>query len=468
MARRISRKQRLDSILNLVSSPCFVIDAERRLVFANSGCEQLTGWAATDLIGRKCELTSGTDPGQPESATEGLAPPQEVLAGERLQVPRYFVHRESGRSVAQLVHFFPMSDEDEILLVVGIVTNVPQTRSPGSSSIITEVHAELAALRHELRQRYGRDSIISRAPQMRRVFDQIETAATSRSIVHCTGESGTGREHVARVIHYAGEFGQRPFVPLNCRELTAEELAGALHRLVETGWGESSGTTTLQPGGVFLAEVDQLPRELQSRLTDFLATEHGAAFRSRCRLITSSVDAPQTLLQQATLTSDLFYSITALQIELPPLRSRLVDLRLLGQSFLESCNRGSDRQVTGFSEDVWRQFETYNWPGNLAELQEVVRQAHASCDGSIVSTGHLPFQFQTGMDAQSLGPSPDAAFEPLDSLLARVEREHVLAALERTGRSRAKAAKLLGISRPALYRRLESLGLTENSDGGGN
>lgn len=464
MARRISRKQRLDSMLNLVSSPCFVIDAERRLVFANAGCELLTGWPVSDLLGHTCELTSGTDVAEPESATESLAPPQEVLAGERQQVPRYFVHRETGRSVARLVHFFPMSDDDEVLLVLGVVTDVPATRASSSSSAITEVHAELAALRHELRQRYGRDSIVSRAPQMRRVFDQIEIAARSQSVVHCTGERGTGREHVARVIHYAGEFGQRPFVPLNCRELSVEELAGALHRLVETGWGEGAGAATLQPGAVFLAEVDHLPRDLQSRLTDFLASDHGAEFRSRCRMMTSSVDSPRSLLESGRLADDLFYAITALQIELPPLRSRLTDLRVLGQSFLESCNRGSDHQVTGISEDVWREFEVYNWPGNLAELQEVVRQAHSACDGSVVSTGHLPFQFRTGIDAQQLGPAPDAALEPLDFLLARVEREHVLAALERARGSRAKAAKLLGISRPALYRKLESLGLTDNAD----
>jgi PAS domain S-box-containing protein len=464
VARRISRKQRLDSMLNLVSSPCFVIDAERRLVFANSGCEQLTGWPASELVGRNCELTSGTDARQPESVTECFAPPQEVLGGERLQVPRYFVHRESGRSTARLIHFFPLSDDDGVLLVLGVVTAVPATRASTASSVITEVHAELAALRHELRQRYGRDSIVSRAPRMRRVFDQIEIATHSRSIVHCTGEAGTGREHVARVIHYAGEFGQRPFVPLNCRELSIEELTGALRRLVETGWDEGAGTAMLQPGAIFLSEVDHLPRDLQSKLADFLASPEGTVFRGRCRLMTSSIDSPQPLLEAERLTDGLFYLITPLQIELPALRSRLVDLRVLGQSLLEECNRGSERQVTGISEDVWRQFEAYNWPGNLAELQEVVRQAHAACDGAVISTAHLPFQFQTGMDAQQLGPAPDAALEPLQSLLARVERDHVMAALERSKGSRAKAAKLLGISRPALYRKLETFGLADDEE----
>lgn len=466
MARRISRKQRLDSMLNLVSSPCFAVDADRRLVFVNPGCEQLTGWAVDELIGRRCELTSGTTAKEPESVTECLAPPQEVLVGERVQVPRYFVHRKTGRSVARLVHFFPLSDADGVLLVLGVVTDVPPARTSAGSSIITEVHAELHALRHELRQRYGRDSIVSRTPQMRRVFDQIDIATHSRSIVHLTGEAGTGREHVARVIHYGSEFGQRPFVPLNCRELSLDQLTGALRRLVETGWGEASGGATLQPGVVFLAEIEHLPRDLQSSLASFVTSPQGAGFRNRCRLMTSSVDVPQALLDDGRLTEDLYYLMTPLQIELPPLRSRLADLRLLGQSFVEACNRGSDRQVTGVSEDVWRQFETYNWPGNVAELFEVVQQAHSVCDGSIISTAHLPFQFRTGMDAQQLGPSPDAALEPLDALLARVEREHVLAALERARGSRTKAAKLLGISRPALYRKLETYGLASATEEG--
>jgi len=463
VARRISRKQRLDSMLNLVASPCFVVDADRRLVFANAGCEQITGWPVAELLGRRCELTSGSAAKEPESVTECLAPPQEVFGGERLQVPRYFVHRQTGRSVARLVHFFPLADTDGVLLVLGVVTEVPPTRASGSASIITEVHAELAALRHELRQRYGRDSIVSQTPPMRCVFDQIELATHSRSIVHLTGESGTGREHVARVIHYGSDFGQRPFVPLNCRELSVDELCGALRRLVETGWGEASGSATLQPGAVFLADVDHLPRDLQARLASFATSSHGSAFRDRCRLMTSSVEALHLLRENERLADDLFYLIASLQIEMPPLRSRLADLRLLGQSFVEACNRGSDRQVTGVSEDVWRQFEIYNWPGNLDELREVVRQAHAACDGSVISTAHLPFQFRTGMDAQQLGPSPDAALEPLDTLLARVERDHVLAALERTGGSRAKAARLLGISRPALYRKLENYGLADDA-----
>jgi PAS domain S-box-containing protein len=448
-------------MLNLVASPCFVIDADRRLVFANSGCEQLTGWSTGDLLGRVCELTSGNATKDIESATANLAPPQEVLRGERLQVPRYFVHRETGRSVAQLVHFFPLTDDGEVLLVLGIVTDVPPTRPTTPSSIVTEVHAELAALRHQLRQRYGRDSIVSQAPSMRRVFEQIDIAVRSQSIVHFTGESGTGRQHVARAIHYSDEFGQRPFVPLNCQQLTDDELSGALQRMIETGWSEVSGGATLQPGTVFLAEIDHLPRDLQSRLADFLTSDRAAAFREKCRLMTSSTEPPQALLAAGRLTDELYYLMTCLQIELPSLRSRLIDLRVLGQSFVEQCNRGSERQVTGFSEEVWRQLEAYNWPGNLEELREVIQESHQACDGSIISTAHLPFRFHSGVDAQSLGPSPDAPLEPLDNLLARVEREHVLEALDRARGNRAKAAKLLGISRPSLYRKLESLGLDE-------
>ena len=135
---------------------------------------------------------------------------------------------------------------------------------------------------------------------------------------------------------------------------------------------------------------------------------------------------------------------------------------MLAQHFLEQLNHGSRQQVSGFSEDVSSLFEHYNWPGNLDELQRVVSQAHAACAGSVVGSDDLPFGFRTGLDAQSLGPAPAARIEPLDQLLGRIEREHIANALELAGGNKARAAKLLGMTRPALYRRLESLGLSED------
>lgn len=460
MAKRGTRRIRLETALNAVETPVFVVDADRRVVFVNQGCEQLTGWATAEVHGRVCSLGSSAEPDSVDALTEALCPPPEVFSGERQQAPRYFSHRESGQTSARLVHFLPLHDGEANAFVMGVVTDVPAAGQPTATSIIAEVHAELAALRHDLRERFGSASLLtSDSAAMRRVLEQVQVAAATPAVIHLTGQPGTGREHVARAIHYGSDGGSRSFVPLDCKQLPPTELRESLRRLVETDWAEVSPTAALHPGTVCLQHIEFLSRDLQQRLVEFVQSRRGDAFRNQVRLMTiSSADLAQLRCDE-TVVDDFYYLVTAFQIELPALVERGNDLRMLAQHFLEQQNRSAQRQVSGFSEDVWTQFEQYTWPGNLDELERVVTEAHSACSGSVIGTDDLPFAFRTGMDAQSLGPTPAARIEPLDQLLTRVEREHIMHALELASGNKAKAAKLLGMTRPALYRRIESLGL---------
>jgi len=461
VAKRGTRRIRLETALNAVETPVFVIDAQRRVVFVNQGCELLTGWTAAETVGRVCDFASSAEPTAVESLTESLCPPPEVFDGAATQTPRYFINRNSLQTSARLVHFFPLDESDRSTFILGVVTDVPSAGQPTGTSVIATVHAELAALRHDLRERYDISSIVCRSPGMQRVLEQAQLARQSNAIVHFTGQPGTGKEHVARAIHYAGPSGQRAFVPLNCRQLPAIELRESLSRLVETDWADVSTASVLQPGTVFLDYIERLPRDLQQRLRDFIPSRHGAAFRNQVRLMTaSSVDLSQ-LRDDESLTEEFYFLVTTLQIELPPLAHRTGDLHLLTQHFLEQRNHGSGQQISGFTDEVNSLFEHYNWPGNLDELERVVSEAHAACGGSVIGTDHLPFRFRTGLDAQSLGPRPTGRVEPLEQLLTRIEREHIANALELASGNKAQAAKLLGLTRPALYRRLESLGLGE-------
>jgi DNA-binding NtrC family response regulator len=463
VAKRGTRRIRLETALNAVETPVFVIDAQRRVVFVNQGCELLTGWTAVETVGRVCDFASSAEPTVVESLTQSLCPPPEVFEGTATQTPRYFVNRNSLQSSARLVHFFPLDDSDRSTFILGVVTGVPSARQPTGTSVIASVHAELAALRHDLRERFDISSFVCHSPIMQRVLEQVHLARQSNAIVHFTGQSGTGKEHAARSIHYVGPSGQRSFVPLNCRQLPPSELRESLRRLVETDWADVSTASALQPGTVFLNHVEGLPRDLQQRILDFIPSRHGAAFRNQVRLMTaSSVDLNQ-LRDDESLTEEFYFLVTALQIELPPLAHRTGDLHVLAQHFLEQRNHGSGQQISGFTDEVNSLFEHYNWPGNLDELEQVVSEAHAACAGSVIGTDHLPFRFRTGLDAQSLGPPPTGRVEPLEQLLTRIEREHIVNALELAGGNKAQAARLLGLTRPALYRRLESLGLGEEN-----
>lgn len=462
MAKRASRKKiRFEAAINAVESPVFLVDSERRVVFLNDGCEQLTGWTLPEVTGIACEFASSGDADSVAALTGAFCPPQEVLDGQSRNVTRQFVHRDTGKPNPRTVHFVPLQTDGQTDFVIGVVTEISTTTSPPDTTIVTQVHAELAALRHSLRQRYGADSILSKSVAMRRVIDQVNAARQSRIAVHVCGEKGAGKEHIARAIHYTSDLGQQAFVPIQCRLLPPNELHEAIRRLVQADWAERLPIAALQPGCVFLDDVDALPRDVQQRLVDFVASPRGADFRANVRLISASQEDLSEARELEQISDDFYFLITSLQIQLPPLRHRMDDLKILAQHFLEQRNHDRRRQATGFSTEVWSQFEEYNWPGNLDELDEVIYEALCDSDGPVIRADHLPLRIRTGLDAQRLGSLMDGPLEALEPLMERVEREHIERALEQARGNKTKAASILKITRPSLYRRMEALGLSD-------
>lgn len=460
MAKHSSRRFRIEHAVTETDLALFVVGLDRRVLFFNPACVALTGWEAADVIGQVCHFASSVERTQISSLTDALCPPIEAFAGEYWHVPKHYVHRESGLTVARLVHYFPIREAAAMTGVLGLITELPKPKAPPEPSVITQVHAELAALRHEVRQNYGVKSLIGRSLSMQRVFSQINAARSCLVPVAISGEAGTGKEQVARAIHYESEFGAKSFVPLDCKRLPPTEIRDAIGRLIESDWSEMTPILAMHPGCVFLKEVDCLPREIQQRLLNFLKSDQGAAFRTRARLVVSVESGLGAARREERLLDDLFYFVSGLTIELPPLRSRLSDLRWLAQHFLEECNRTRDNQVTTITNDVWPQLEAYNWPGNLDELRQVIATAHASVEpGQALTSAQLPFGFRTGLDAQSLSPTHAAVLPPLEEILRRTEYEHLQAAIEQARGNKTKAAKLLGISRQSLLHRLEQFGI---------
>lgn len=465
MAKRASRKKiRFEAAINAVDSPVFLVDDQRRIVFLNEGCQTLTGWTLSEVVGSVCEFASTGDAASIDALTGSLCPPQETIDGAPRSVVRHFVHRESGQAVSRMVHFYPLDTDGQADFVIGLVTEIPTKPTSTDTRIITLVHAELAALRHELRQRYGADSILTNSVSMKRVIDQVETARQSRATVHIHGEKGTGKEHIARTIHYTSDLGQQAFVPIQCRLTPPRELHEAIRRLVEADWGERLPIAALQPGGVFLDDVDTLPRDVQQRLVDFVATPRGADFRANVRLLSSSRIGLEDARTDERISDEFYYLMTSVQIELLPLRRRMDDLKILAQHFLEQHNHDRSKQMTGFSAEVWSQFEEYNWPGNLDELDEVIYEALCNSDGPVIRADHLPFGLRTGLDAQRLGPKSDGPIEALQPLLKRVEREQIEQALEQAKGNKALAARLLKITRKSLISRMKTLEFTDPDD----
>lgn len=453
------RRLRLDITLDESPEPVFALDAKRRVVFFNKGCVELCGWPAEDLLGLPCHFVNDPARASLAAVTAALAPPGEVFTGEIAAVPKYFVNRQNGQSIAKMVYFFCVHDDRKAPVVIGFIADMPRGKVAIEQSVLTQVHAELGALRHALRQRYRLNSVIAKTPAMLRVIEQINAARQSLLSVAITGEAGVGKEHVARAIHYESEHGAKALVPIDCQHLPPQEIRESLERLVGSDWTEITPVSSLHPGCLYLQHVTHLPRELQQLLLDFFALDSGKAFRQQVRLVVSSEQDLSEALAEDRLSEAFYFQITGLQIDVPPLRQRLDELRLLAQHFVEACNRTENKQITGISAEVWPQLEEYSWPGNLDELYAVIYDAHAACKGTAIQATDLPLRFRSGLDAQSLSPSVPVTFEPLQSVLDRVEKLHVEAALQQAKGNKTTAAKLLGLSRVALNSRLSSFGI---------
>jgi DNA-binding NtrC family response regulator len=312
-------------------------------------------------------------------------------------------------------------------------------------------------------------SMIGLSPAMRRVFARIETLAQHPTTVLIQGETGTGKDLVARTLHDVGPRRGGPFIKMSCallsREVLESEMFGHEVGAFTGAVKQRRGRFELADGGtLFLDDVDDIPLELQVKLLRVLEErcfERVGGERTitvDLRFICATKQDLATLVKQGRFREDLYYRINVVTIALPPLRERHEDILLLANCFLATQTAALDRPCPELSPDACRALLEYSWPGNVRELEHVMEHALALSSGSVLTVDDLPPHLAVsrgswGCDA-CLG-----RLEAIDlkALLARVERGAIELALQRAGGSQSRAAQLLGIPRTTLRDRLTGL-----------
>jgi len=334
------------------------------------------------------------------------------------------------------------------------------------------LRSENAYLRSQLEERYRFEGIVGRSQPMRRLFQMLETVAGTPSTILITGETGTGKELVARAIHHNSARNKHRFVALNCgaipETLLETELfgheRGAFTGAVATRHGRLEQA---HQGTLFLDEIGTMSASLQAKLLralqerEFERVGGGQPIRVNVRVIAATNSDLDQMVDDGTFRKDLFYRLNVIPIHLPPLRERREDIPLLVQSFLHKLGQEQQppRVEVTFSQEAMRQLMAFDWPGNIRQLENIVERALTMTPGRAqIDVGDLPEEMQGDSSSSSTIDVvlPEDGME-LQRYLQDVERQLIRLALERTGGNKHQAAQLLGIKRTTLVEKAKRL-----------
>jgi DNA-binding NtrC family response regulator len=321
-----------------------------------------------------------------------------------------------------------------------------------------ELQRENRLLREQLRTRPGFGGLIGLSPKMENIYKVIGKVSQHDYPVLILGESGTGKELVARSVHFSSPRKERPFVPVDCSSLTPtlieSELFGHVKGAFTGALQAKQGLLESADGGtLFLDEIGDMPTDMQAKLLRALQEREikpvGSTERRsfNVRIIAATNRDLEAAIRGGAFRQDLYFRLNVVQVKLPPLRDRKNDIPLLVTSFLEKLSSPDDRPRS-ISEDAMRRMIAYDWPGNVRELENVVARAVALGSGPIVQVGDLPSSLHHPISERT--PEKDELLP-----LQEVERRAILRMLRETGGDKLAAARLLGIGKTTLYRKLK-------------
>jgi len=324
-----------------------------------------------------------------------------------------------------------------------------------------EVVRDVTLLRRQLKDSRGMGPLLGTSPSMKEVYRLIEMAAPTAAPVLISGETGTGKELVARTIHERSTRGTQPFVAVNCSaipdtllesELFGHEkgsFTGALER--RAGLFELADT-----GTIFLDEITEMSGALQAKylrtLQDGTLRRLGgkAELQVDVRVVAATNKDPLRAMQDGKFREDLYYRLSVLNIALPPLRQRPEDILLLVEAFIQEFNGKYARSVTAVDDAALKVALQHRWPGNVRELRNAVERAVVACEGDVITVEHLPLTAPPATASSS-----DSIVMPLGSTLDSAERELLLRTLASTSNNKTRAAEILGITPKTLHNKLQ-------------
>ena len=313
-------------------------------------------------------------------------------------------------------------------------------------------------------QKPGFENMVGRSPDMQEIYRQIRQAAQTDIPVLITGETGTGKDLVARAIHQLSDRKGKPFVPIHLgslpQELVSSELFGYEKGAFTGAWKRYKGSfERANRGTVFLDEIGTIDEKNQVSLLRLLETKKvqriggSRSIRANVRMISATNENLDEAVPNGRFREDLYYRLDVFRIALPPVRHRQGDVPLLVDYYLKQFNEAYRTNIRGMSPECINLLESYTWPGNVREIKNVLHRAAVMCNGEVLLPNHLPNRLI------SKNHEPPMLTIPVGTPMQEVEQRMIAQTMKWTKHNRQRAAAILGISRRTLYNKIAKYGL---------
>jgi two-component system response regulator AtoC len=453
---------KVDEVIDCIPVGVAVMDPKLRLQAINRALEAMTGFSREEAIGVSCSHIIRNN-----LCTQQCPAKQALESGRAVHLEGNIINRERQKIPVMIHASVFKDDEGQPLGVIETIEDVSLLRQLDKKSQITHDFADL----------------VGHSPKMQKLLDILPIISQTDSSVLIMGETGTGKDLIASVIHRLSPRAQGPFIKINCgalpETLLESELFGHTRGAFTGAVRDKPGRFQIADGGtLYLTEIGDLPLTLQVKLLTFLDDKEiiplggTRSARTDVRLIAATHRDLQSMVRQQSFREDLLFRLNVVRLEVPPLREREGDIRLLMEYFLNKFNRQFQKKIRGFSSDVIEILRKYPYPGNVRELGNMVEYATNICHETIIKSEHLP-DYLGGPWDEPLQPEVMVPGSKRDSYPGmedertgnrvtvnglnwrEMERRMISEALLKSRGNRTKAAKLLGWGRSTLWRKMK-------------
>ena len=431
------------AILESISDGVFTVDDDWHITSFNRAAEEITGIPREEAVGKPCSEVFRASMCEVDCALR-----QTMETGAPIVSKPAFIIDAEGQRIPISVSTALLRDE--------------KGRVMGGAETFRDLSL-VEELRKELEGRFQVGDLVSRSPSMRKIFDILPQVAGSDSTVLIQGETGTGKELLARALHSLSPRREKPFVAINCGALPdtllESELFGYKAGAFTGADRDKPGRFAMAEGGTLLLdEIGEVTSALQVRLVRVLQEKSydplggTGSVEADVRVVVATNRNLATQVKKGEFREDLFYRVNVIKIDLPPLRKRKEDIPLLVGHFVDKFNRTQGKSLTGASPEVMAFLMAHQYRGNIRELENIIEHAFVLCQEGRIELPHLPEDLVAGTR-----PSPQAA--GVEAAVRAVETQAITEALRRNDYNRLAAARELGMHKSTLFRKMKTLGI---------